>query len=287
VSDRPSPTVQRRRLRTELRRARKDSALTQEQVAGAMDWSLSKIIRIETGAVNISTNDLMALLRLYEITDPARTAELVQLARGARQPSWWSKYRDFVSPSYLQYIEYEEAAYIIRSFEPLIIPGLLQTEEYATATVHKLGDDLSPKAIDARVEIRMIRQQLLEQPDPPLGFFIIDEAAIQHLQGETAVAQRQITQLVIQAEKPHVTIEIIPFSAGIYRGMGDPFIVVEFTEMEDNDVLYLETERDATLSHDEPGEISIYREVFEELRGISLGPERSLSYLRQLQADPA
>jgi transcriptional regulator with XRE-family HTH domain len=99
-----SPVVPRRRLRTELKRARQQAGLTQEAVAAEMDWSLSKIIRIETGAVGISTNDLTALLRLYRIDSAERANQLVALARAARQQSWWSKYRGSVSPAYFQYL---------------------------------------------------------------------------------------------------------------------------------------------------------------------------------------
>src|SRR5229473_709514 len=130
ASESTSPVVQRRRLRTELRRARLDVGLTQEQVAAAMDWSLSKLIRIENGTVGISTNDLKAILAHYKITDEGRTAELLALSRGARERSWWNSYRD-MPPRLVQLIEYESASSIIRNFQPMLIPGLLQTEEYA------------------------------------------------------------------------------------------------------------------------------------------------------------
>ena len=152
----PGPLVQRRRLRTELRRARAEADLTQDQVADAMDWSLSKIIRIETGAVGISTNDLRALLSLYKIHGPDRVHELVELARASRQPSWLSKYRGDISPQYLQYIEYEQAASVLRTYEPLLIPGLLQTEEYAAAIMRELADpDRPAETIQNRIRIRL------------------------------------------------------------------------------------------------------------------------------------
>src|SRR6266567_978976 len=163
VNTTPRPLVQRRRLRTELRRVRSGAGLTQEQVSKAMDWSLSKIIRIETGAVGISTNDLRALLSLYKIHDPERTGELVELARASRQSSWWSKYRGDISPPYLQFIEYEEAASVLRAYEPLLLPGLLQTREYADSIVRKLADPGTPAdVIQTRMEIRLTRQLLLE-----------------------------------------------------------------------------------------------------------------------------
>ena len=118
-----SPAVPRRRLRVELRRARQEAGLTQEAVAAKMDWSLSKIIRIETGSVGISTNDLTALLRLYQIDSVERIDELIELARATRQRSWWSKYRGSVSPAYFQYLEYEADASVYVNMRPCSYPG--------------------------------------------------------------------------------------------------------------------------------------------------------------------
>jgi transcriptional regulator with XRE-family HTH domain len=278
-----SPLVQRRRLRTELRRARSGSGLTQEQVSNAMDWSLSKVIRIETGAVGISTNDLRALLDLYEIHDRDRMDELVELARASRQSSWSSKYRGDISSHYLQYIEYEEAASILRSYEPLVIPGLLQTEEYAATIMREHAEPGTPaELIRSRIEIRQRRQQLLEQAAPPTLIFVLDESAIQRLIGERNVAGDQIARLLDLANRPNITIEVIPFSAGLHRGMLQSFIILEFPDPEDSDVLFLETSRDMIFSADEVGDVVGYREVFERLRGISLGPAGTLAYLTRL-----
>jgi transcriptional regulator with XRE-family HTH domain len=167
VSDSPSPAVQRRRLRAELRRARLDAGLTQEQVAAAMDWSLSKLIRIENGSTGISTNDLRVILRHYKITDDARTAELVGLARASRERSWWSTYRGIASPRLVQLIEYEQAAYISRNYQSFVIPGMLQTAEYARASINQLFPDMLADQVDPRVEIRMKRQELLERRNAP------------------------------------------------------------------------------------------------------------------------
>ena len=248
-----------------------------------MDWSLSKIIRIETGAVGISTNDLRALLSLYEIHDRDRTDELVELARASRQTSWWSKYRADISPQYLQYIEYEEAASVLRIYEPLLLPGLVQTEEYAGVLMRKLTDPgTQAELIRTRIEIRLTRQLLLEQITPPTLICVLDESTVQRVIGEQDVAQSQIARLISLANRPTITIEIVPFTAGLHRGLLESFIILEFPGPEDSDVLYLESSRDSIFSHDEAGEITGYREVFEHLRGISLGPAGTLSYLEDL-----
>jgi len=276
-----SPVVQRRRLRTELRRARLDADLTQEQVATAMDWSLSKLIRIENGTVGISTNDLKAILAHYKITDDERTAEMLALSRGSRERSWWSAYRD-ASPRLIQLIEYESASFIIRNFQPMLIPGLLQTEEYAAAMIRNLDPQVSDQVVKLAVEMRMKRQQLLRQPESPLMFFIMDEAAVRRLVGGQQAMRRQIQRLLDESDKATVTVEIVPFSAGAHPGMQGPFMLFEFPDAADDDALYLEGPGESRWNRDDPEEILSFRERFEVLRGLSLGPQGSRDLLSRL-----
>ena len=283
AGDRPSPVVQRRRLRTELRKARHDAGLTQEQVAEAMDWSLSKLIRIEAGSVGISTNDLKALLRHYQIDDPDLTSDLVGLARAARERAWWSVYRDVAPPGLLQLIGYEAASFIVRNFETLLVPGLLQTEEYARAVVWPLEERATTERVDTLVEIRMRRQEQLDRDDPPLLFFIVDEAVVRRVIGGRDVMRRQIRHLIEMAARPNVTIEIAPFSAGSHPGLTGPFVIVEFPDPGDDDVLFLEARGDMIRAGiSEEGETLAHREVFEQLRQLSLGPDGSVAYLGKL-----
>jgi hypothetical protein len=262
-----------------------------------MDWSLSKIIRIETGSVGISTNDLAALLRLYHVDSAERADELVALARAARQQSWWSKYRGSVSPAYFQYLEYEADASVIRQYEALLIPGLLQTEEYATAAIRQYrgrhpgrsqpASRLSPKLVKTRVEIRMTRQHLLQRPDPPQLFFILDEAVIQRAIGDEKLGRTQTAQLITMANSPLVTIQIVPFSVGMYVGMAENYTIFSFPNVEDHDVLYFEGAQDAIFSYDETGEIVTYRQMYNELSKTALSPEDSLAYLTNIAANIA
>lgn len=275
-----SPLVQRRRLRAELKRARVEAGLTQENVAEEMDWSLSKIIRIETGFVGVSRNDLIALLRLYRVDDAERTAHIIALGKAARQQSWYSEYRDQVPPVYFQYIEYETSASVIRTYESLVIPGLLQTEEYATKIVQLYRIRLEPTMVTARAEIRMKRQRfLMEREDPPQLFFVIDEAAIQRLLGDEQTRRNQLDHLISTARMPGVKIEIVPFSVGLHSGMDENFTLLEFGDPNDDDILYFESAREAIFSRqDDAEEISLYRELFQHVRNISLGPEETIEY---------
>jgi transcriptional regulator with XRE-family HTH domain len=286
-SNSPSPAVQRRRLRTELRRARQQAGLTQDQVAEAMEWSLSKVIRIEAGTVGISANDLKALLGYYKIVDEDQVASLLALARAGRERPWQSVYRDVVSPRFLQFIEFEAAASISRNFEPLVVPGLLQTEEYSRAISRQFAGDAPDKRIDAQVEVRMRRQELLDWEDSPLLFFILDEAATRRLIGGKDVMRRQLRRLTEMAARPHVTIEVVPFSAGVHPGLQGSFVIHEFPDPADDDVLYLESPQGEVISRDDPDLILHYREVFEELRRLSLGPGGSVAFLDKLVGDMA
>jgi len=291
-----SPAVPRRRLRAELKRARQQAGLTQEMVAAEMDWSLSKIIRIETGVVGISTNDLAALLRLYQVDSAERTEELRTLARAARQQSWWSKYRGSISPAYFQYLEYEADASVIRQYEALLVPGLLQTEEYAAAAISQYRGRhpgrsqqpegrLSPKMIKTRVELRMTRQQLLQRLDPPTLFFILDEAVIRRTIGDEELGRGQLARLIAMANRPHVTIQIVPFNVGMYVGMAENYAIFSFPNAEDQDVLYFEGGQSSIFSYDESGEIATYQQMYEEQSKIALSREGSLAYLASIAAD--
>src|ERR1700722_16280682 len=158
---------------------------------------------------------------------------------GTEQP-WQSAYREVVSPQLLQFIELEAAASVIRNFQPLMIPGLLQTEEYARLTLGGLTADLSDHRIEALVEVRRRRQELLSRDDAPMLFFIVDEAATRRLVGGRDVMRGQLTRLTEAASMPRITVEVVPFSAGPHPGLNGPFVIHEFPGTADGDVLYQE-----------------------------------------------
>jgi transcriptional regulator with XRE-family HTH domain len=234
----PDPTVHRRRLRNELRKTRESAGMTQRDVAAAMDWSQSKLIRIETGAVNISTNDLRALLTHYG-TDQARIEALVELARAAREVPRWSMYRNVAEPEYIAFLGYESSAKIIRNFEPLLIPGLLQTEEYAREVISYVEAE-NPHNIDALVDLRVQRQEIVTKPGAPDLHFIMDEAVVRRLIGGPNVSRRQLKHLLEINQQPNVTMRVVPFTAGMYPRLRVPYVHFEFPDPEDEDVLYVE-----------------------------------------------
>lgn len=274
-----SPLVHRRRLRTELKRARQASGRTQEQVAAEMDWSLSKLLRIEAASSGIGANELKGLLSLYEVTDPERVNSLLALARVARERSWWSAYRDVAPKSLLQLIEYESAARVIRQFETMFIPGILQIEDYARAVIQNYyGERPGSDRVRALAELRVWREELFDSDNPPSFLFMVDEAAVRRLVGGSPVMRRQLRRLIEVADKPNITVEFIPFSAGLHPGMNGPFEIIEFADPAENDIVYLESPRGDIFSND-PEETLRYREAFEELGRSSLHHRDSVARL--------
>jgi transcriptional regulator with XRE-family HTH domain len=263
--------VQRRRLRSELRRARTKARMTQKEVADAMDWSLSKLIRIEQGSVGISTNDLRALLQHYSIADPAEVERFLDLARAGKAPrGWWTAYREIVSPQFLALLSVEGSASVIQTFQQLLVPGLLQDEEYARAVLRRYGGSVTDKRVDELVKLRMRRQEeLFERPDPPEMFFVLDEAALHRWVGGREVMRRQLQRLKHEAERANVTIEFVPFTAGLQPGMQSSFYVLEFADERAEDVLFLESSLGDVVSRDEQEEIAPYQEAFGQLRELA------------------
>ena len=247
-----------------------------------MDWSLSKVIRIESGTVSISTNDLRALLGHYKIVDPGRIDGLVALGKAARDHTWWSEYRDIAPSGLLQLIGYESAASARRNFEPLLIPGLLQTREYARAVIPALDEKISPNRVDALVELRIKRQELVDRPNPPQLSFLLDEAATRRLTGGPKIMRHQLHHLMNVAERPNVTIQVLPFSAGIHQGMRGSFVVLEFPDAADDDVLYVEDAEGGLVIREDQEEIQAYKKIYERLRSVSLKSKEALSYIGRL-----
>jgi transcriptional regulator with XRE-family HTH domain len=274
-----NPAVQGRRLRAALRQARQKADLTLEQVAAALDVSPSKIVRIESGAVRVSTIDLKALLDLYEITDQDRVAEFVSMAKAARQPPWWRKYREFTSPRYFEYVELEQAAAAAVNFQPQLVPGLLQTRNYASAIIHQPGPDITEERANGLLEFRMERQKLLDVPEPPMLSFVLDESAVHRQIGSAETMEEQIRHLIELAGRPNITIHILRFTAGLVPGMQAPFVVLQFPDRADPDALFLESPRGDTLVATDQDEVSRYRDAFAELEQASLSGPDSVKFL--------
>ncbi len=181
----------------------------------------------------------------------------------------------------MEFIEFETAASITRNFQPLVVPGLLQTEDYARVMLGELSAD-PPDRINSRVELRMKRQELLDRDNAPELFFILDEAVIRRLVGDRSIMRGQLRRLLDVAAKPRVTIEVVPFSAGAHPGLNGSFVIQEFPTTGNDDVLYLEGPQGEEIRREDPALITSYREIFERLRRLSLGRKDSVALLSDL-----
>lgn len=270
------PMVQRRRLRVELRKAREAAGLSQKQVAPEMDWSMSKLIRIETGAVTISINDLRVLLQHYGITDQKRIEELISMARAAKEPAWWFPYKEMLTPETSTMLSYESAASIIRNFEPLLVPGLLQTEEYARVTLSEMVPPVATEPavlsqVDSLVELRLERQERLTQrPERAKLFFAIDEAVLYRWVGGPGIMRRQLERLRTALGQADATIWIVPFRRGLYQRMRGSYLLFELPSAEQNeDILYIEDFRGELLVKDALEDTATYLEAFWRIEQIA------------------
>jgi transcriptional regulator with XRE-family HTH domain len=233
------PTVVRRRLRKELQKARETAGMTQPEVAEAMDWSISKLIRIESGQVGISTNDLRALLGHYGIIDDAKVTDFINSAKASRERSWWNEYRDVASTEYLTFLGHESSASRIRCFEPIVIPGLLQTEDYAREVINSYPGR-SSKDVARLVELRMFRQDRILRDDGPNMYFVLDEAAIYRIVGSPHLMVTQLNHLMVLNKQPNIEILILPFKEGLHALSRTSMVHFTFEGLEVEDVLYLE-----------------------------------------------
>ena len=266
----------RRRLRIELRRSRNAAKLTQREVADALEWSPSKVIRIESGQVGISVTDLRALAALYHVDDPTRLGELETLARGSRRQPF-ADYRDMIAPDTIKYFGLEASASLIRHVQPLVVPGLLQTADYTRALLRAYGTEAG--VIDRVVDSRRERQQLLDRTDPPEIFTILDEAVIRRRVGGSAVMTGQLQHLLSLAEHPRFTIQVVTFDAGAYEAIQGPFVHLEFSDVSDPDVVFLDGQQSSGTFIDDPETTAHYQESFIALEDLASPPEQLSSHI--------
>jgi transcriptional regulator with XRE-family HTH domain len=285
-----SPAVDGALLVSQLRSLRIARHERQEDVAKALEWSLSKLIRVEAGRVRISKSDLEALLRHYEVQDEDLISRLITLARNARATAWWDKYK-IPDKVYSAYVGYEASARSIRMSQGLLIPGLLQTEAYARCVTAVYA---TPEEVEDIVSLRLARQQAVFERGAE-QYHILDEAVIRRPVGGARIMTEQLRHLLKVSRRPEVSICVIPFGAGPHFGLRGPFTLLGF-DVELDDVLYLESARRGDLMFSTPGstliseatsgeavarmdEIAIYQDGFESLMTIALSPDESASFI--------
>jgi transcriptional regulator with XRE-family HTH domain len=277
-----SPAVLRILLGAQLRRLREVKGITLEDAGNLIRASHSKISRLESGRVGFKDRDVVDLFKYYGVTDQAQIQALRDIAVRANSRGWWQDYSDILPSWFEEYISLEQAAVEIHGYEVQFIPGLLQTEAYARAVT--LLSYSNPKEISRRVSLRMARQARLSETKPVSLAMVLDEATLSRPIGGSSVMRTQLKHLIELAERPNVTIQILPFEAGGHAAAGGPFSVLHFAEKDLSDVVYLE--QLATAQYlEKPDMVRRYRAVIERLRLEAATPEDSLSQLHARLSD--
>jgi len=274
-----NPTLRARRLALELLRRREAAGLTREEAARQLEWSTSTIFRIETGRSRPQPGNVRVLLGLYGVTGPERDG-LIRLAREARQPGWWHSFRDVLPNPYEVYIGLEAGAASIRNFEPNVVPGLLQTEEYARQTLRNGPGELDREDVERLVQVRLERQRILGREDRPRLWAVIDEAVIRRVVGGPEVMREQLRHLIECAEQGKTTLQVVPFGAGAHAGTTGPFIILDFPEPTDPAVVYVETLA-GDIYLEEPLDVDRYTLAFARLLAAALHPDDSVRLVQQ------
>lgn len=261
----------------ELRRLREEAGITIEQVAERLECSTSKISRIETGQNGVTPRDVRDIAGVYGVVgDDAES--LLQFAREARQKGWWQLYGAVLTSAY---VGLEAAADSIRSYEALVVPGLLQTEEYARAMIRVGRPEIDDGEIDKRLRVRMNRQSLLVQDDPLNLWVVLDEAVVRRPVGGRAVMRRQLDHLLASAELPNVTLQVLPFAAGAHAGMDGTFTVLIYEGSVHQEYCFASNAAGGLfLEKDE--ELRRYSFIFDQLCSNALRPEESVSLMAGL-----
>lgn len=286
VASQQVPVMRRRRIGLQLRKLRELRGMTLEQVADRMDCSQSKISRIETGHSSVHMRDVRDLLIIYEV-DEETAGDVMDMARDARQQerqrSWWHPYNNVLVSAY---VGNENAANHIKTYEHQVVPGLLQTEDYARAIFKAANPNFSDEQISERTRVRLGRQSLLNRQDDPIHFeVVLDEAVLSRPVGGPEVMTAQIQRLIEAAELPNVTMQVLPFDAGAHAGMEGTFAILDFSPADGTSIVYVENATGG-LFLDKEKELTHYRELFDRIRVTALSPEDSKKRIAFLAEEP-
>lgn len=273
---RQPPTVRLRRLAGELRRLREEAKLSTKAVAERTDINAATLYRIETAKVRPQRRTVVLLLEAYGVKG-LRRDELLDLLKQSGQLGWLNKFESELPELYLHYVSFEAEARSVRNYESLFVPGLLQTEAYSRAAITQAGLPIAnADDVEHRVEVRMQRQAALTRTNPLQLWAIMDEAVLHRAVGGDDVMADQLTHLLDAGQAANIVIQVIPFAAGAHAGMPGSFVIMEFPEPQDPDLVYSDSMAgDLFLESD--ADIRRFTAVFEHLRAAALSPKDSAS----------
>lgn len=272
------PTALRIVLGTQLRRLREERGITAGAAGRAIQASHAKISRMELGRVGFRERDVTGLLTFYGVTDEQERGTFLTLVRRANVPGWWHQYSDIMPSWFETYLGLEQASSVIRTYQPQLMPGLLQTWEVARAVIQLGYPRRSADDIERRVALRMTRQEILTQPGAPQLWAVIEEASLWRLNGRE-VMREQIEHLIKMAGLPNVSLQVLPIYSGAHAALGGPFTILRFSEADLPDIVYLE-QLSSALYLDKIEDLQNYREIMDRLCVQAKPPPETISLLK-------
>ncbi|MCX5381873.1 helix-turn-helix transcriptional regulator [Streptomyces sp. NBC_00083] len=279
-----NPTVRRRRLGQELRRLRELKGMTAEEVAERLLVSQSKISRLENGRRSISQRDVRDLCGVYEVEDHRIVDSLMQMAKDSRQQGWWHAFGDI---PYSVYIGLETDAASLRVYDPQVVPGLLQTRQYAEALIAGALPETAPTDVEKRVNVRLRRQERVKAAENPLRLWVvIDEAALRRRVGGKQLMIDQLESLIEQSQLPHVTVQVLPFSMGAHPGINGQYAILEFPDASDSSVVYIEGIT-SDLYLEKANDVQKYSVMYEHLRAQALNVDQTREFITAIAKEYA
>ncbi|WP_405779839.1 helix-turn-helix domain-containing protein [Streptomyces sp. NBC_00859] len=274
-----NPTVRRRRLGQELRRLRELKGMTAEEVAERLLVSQSKISRLENGRRSISQRDVRDLCGVYEVEDHRIVDSLMQMAKDSRQQGWWHAFGDI---PYSVYIGLETDAASLRVYDPQVVPGLLQTRQYAEALIAGALPETAVTDIEKRVQVRLRRQERVSADESPLRLWVvIDESALRRVIGDKQLMIGQLEHLVELSQLPHVTVQVLPFAVGAHPGINGQYAILEFPDTADSSVVYIEGVT-SDLYLEKAHDVQKYSVMYEHLRAQALNVDQTRQFIMEI-----
>jgi hypothetical protein len=273
------PTVLRMILGRQLQALREKAGLSVEEAGQAIYSSEWTVRRMEKGEGGLKPLKVKGLLLRYGVTDVREIDAFLALTREANTPGWWHNYSDVLPTWFRVFPGLEEAADLIRAYEPQFVPGLLQTEEYARALTVVGFPDATTEETERRVALRLTRQQLLIRPEPPRLWVVLDETVLRRRVGGPDVMRGQLTKLIEAASLANITLQVLPFAVGPHQAMFGMFYVFRFPSPELQDVLYGENMTSAFYL-DKPEDVGAYAAAMDRICAMAASPEETVGILR-------
>ncbi|ACU39928.1 helix-turn-helix transcriptional regulator [Actinosynnema pretiosum subsp. pretiosum] len=277
-----TPTIRLRRLARQLRLLREDAGLSREEVEEQTGINQATIYRIETAKVRPQNRTLMTMLTTYGCPAEEQAA-MRALSKEATKPGWIRPWHAGLPEEYTTYISFEDEAQGVRNYSSLFVPGLLQTEDYARSVISGVLPSATAEQVEDRVKTRVERQAILSKETPLNLWVVIDEAALRRAVGSTEIMRKQRQHLVEAAEAPNVTIQVLRFGDGAHPGMPGEFIVLEFEDPMDGDLIHVDSQAGEVFLESD-ADIKRFRGTFDSLVAMAASPKDSVAFIAEIDA---